>query len=253
MNAITATANTATTNVGTFATLVTQLGEVSVSELDALKKAQKGLTLDELASAASKDENKGSSLLGNYARIHFQIGQTLIHGNQTGLKGLAKASKKTSGAFRAMVSLGVCSESGDLKLSVDKGIENKKHADATWSELAVPFVAHLWANRESQRASESEARKASAEKKATEKPAAEKSDVTSDAESDSVAPVELSPGQMDNLAVIRIKDRIAHLSAENVEALRALLATLPEPEPEPEPVPVVPEPAPKPKKQAKKP
>jgi hypothetical protein len=88
----------------------------------------------------------------------------------------------------------------------------------------VPFVAHLWANRESQRASESEARKVASEKKASEKPAEKPAEVT---ESDNVVPVELSPGQQDDLAVIHIRNRFAQLSAENVEALRALLAVVP--------------------------
>jgi hypothetical protein len=224
MNAI---SNTATaTATSTFATFVAKLGDVSVAELDNLKKAQKGLTLDELASAASKDENKGSSLLGNDARIHFQIGQTLIHGNQTGLKGLAKASKRTSGAFRAMVDLGVCTEAGDLEIALDKEIPNKKVADATWAELATPFVAHLWAQRETQREAESEARKVASEKKATEKEKASEKPAVADAES----------GQQDDLAVIHIKNRFAQLSAENIEALRALLAVVPVATPAPAPV-----------------
>jgi hypothetical protein len=233
-NTTTATANA--TKTGPFATFVAALGNVPVSALDSLKKAQKGLSLDELASAASKDENKASSLLGNYARIHFQIGQTLIHGNQTGLRGLAKASKKTSGAFRAMVDLGVCTPSGDLEIAVDKEIPNKKVADATWAELATPFVAHLWAQRETQREAESEARKVASEKKATEKEKASEKPAVADAESEVTPVVELSPGQQDDLAVIHIKNRFAQLSAENIEALRALLAVVPVATPAPAPV-----------------
>lgn len=155
----------------TIANLSETLSSVTAGQLEIVKKVIKGESLDSLASKFVKTENKSIGLIGAYHAVFKGVAQTLCHGNVTALKGLTVASRRQSGAFRAMVQHGIVNESGAILIGKDP--ESKKSSESELLAQSMAFCALLWASREAQREAESAARKAASEKAVAEKAAAE--------------------------------------------------------------------------------
>ena len=155
----------------TVASLQTLLNGVTVQQVEGLKAPLSGQTLDGALSAFAKSEKRDLALLGAYAHTFKGMVQSLIHGNQTILKGLESTVKKTSAAYAALVNMGVVSPAGELLVGVDEGI-NKKERSSTEKALmgqTMLFVAHLWDARKVAAAEAAAAKKlAAADKKAAE-------------------------------------------------------------------------------------